>query len=79
VLNRSVPGDISVIGFDDIKNAAFSVPALTTLRQQVGELGQMGIDQMILQIAGERPTGLITIQPQLVIRESCAPPRRTAV
>ena len=37
-----VPGDISVVGFDDITSAAFSTPSLTTVRQPLIEMGQRG-------------------------------------
>ena len=74
---RRVPGDVSVVGFDDIPEAAFFQPPLTTVRQDFGELGRRALHLLMDRISGERsiePTPLIV--PDLVVRASSAP-RRT--
>jgi DNA-binding LacI/PurR family transcriptional regulator len=71
----NVPRDISVVGFDDVKSSAFCIPALTTIRQQVLLMGQVGIEQLVSRLSGARPAAHVMIDPQLVIRESCALPR----
>lgn len=73
----SVPEDISVVGYDDIEIAAYTIPALTTIRQSVGEIGQKAASIMIghLQL-GEQLPKIIHHQPQLVSRDSV---RRKAV
>src|SRR5262249_3166649 len=69
-----VPADVSVIGFDDIHAAAFNNPRLTTIRQP---LTQMGSDtaQCVLNLihGSEAFREHITIEPELVIRESTGP------
>jgi DNA-binding LacI/PurR family transcriptional regulator len=74
---RSVPGDVSVVGFDDIPEAAFFPPPLTTVRQDFGELGRRAMHMLMDRISGAselRP--VLPIRPDLVVRASAAPPRR---
>lgn len=75
----SVPGDISVIGFDDIISAAYQKPSLTTVRQPLREMGREGANALLELIAnpveklpGEitMQPGEITMQPELIVRES---------
>ena len=71
---RRVPGDISVVGFDDVPEAAFFLPPLTTVRQDFGELGQRALHLLLDRISGEvgsRPT--MPIEPELVVRASAGP------
>ncbi len=68
----SVPGDVSVVGFDDILSAAYATPSLTTVRQPLMEMGQRGA-QILLERIGNRAkeySSEITMMPELVIRES---------
>ncbi|MQY21241.1 LacI family DNA-binding transcriptional regulator [Nocardia macrotermitis] len=72
-----VPEDISVIGFDDIPEAAYLTPPLTTMRQDFDEVGRRSM-QLLLQLlesdndVPEPPP----VVPTLVVRESTAPPAR---
>ena len=69
----TVPGDVSVVGFDDIQSAAFCTPSLTTVRQPLNEMGKMGARILLDRIANPEKTELtaeIVLQPELVIRES---------
>ena len=73
-MGRTVPGDISVVGFDDIPEAAFIEPALTTVRQDFDEVGRRCIAQILSLIdSGERRVREL-IRPTLVVRASTAPP-----
>ena len=75
---RQVPGDVSVVGFDDMPEAAFFRPPLTTIRQDFGELGRRALHMLIDSIAGERSLQpALPITPDLVVRASAGrPPRR---
>lgn len=70
---RSVPGDISVVGFDDIPEAPYLIPPLTTVRQDFAAVGQRAIEILRSAIAGE-PTPPRLINPELVVRASSAAP-----
>jgi len=70
-VGRSVPGDVSVVGFDDIPEAAHLQPPLTTVRQDFAELGQRSVEMLVAQIStGVRQTGQSRFTPSLVVRES---------
>jgi LacI family transcriptional regulator len=73
-----VPAELSVVGFDDIKESSFTCPALTTVSQPKFELGRMGAELLFRLIAGEQPeqTEPITEGVAVVERESAAPPRQ---
>ena len=88
-----VPGDLSVVGFDDVAVAQRTRPALTTVRVPVQELGWRAVE-MLLPLpqqggAGGRGAGggavarahhargaVVRVPVELVVRESCAAPRK---
>jgi LacI family transcriptional regulator len=73
---RDVPGDVSVIGVDDIPLSSYFDPPLTTLRQPLEELGRRVAQVLIESIQNpERSPEQISIQARLVERASCAPRR----
>ncbi len=65
-----VPEDVSVLGFDDIQSAAFQVPSLTTIRQPLKLMGGTGADALLRKLAGEELPHVLTVAPELVVRES---------
>ncbi len=70
----SVPGDISVIGFDDIPESAHFYPPLSTVRQNFPEIGRRAVSLLLSELQGNTATyGQIT--PELVIRRSTAAPK----
>ncbi|WP_418907594.1 LacI family DNA-binding transcriptional regulator [Glutamicibacter endophyticus] len=73
-----VPDDVSVVGFDDVESSAFYIPALTTVRQPFGALGKSAMSALSALSAGE-PGGegrfAATLEPELIVRASTAPPR----
>jgi LacI family transcriptional regulator len=73
--NLRVPDDISVVGFDDIKAAAYHNPSLTTIRQPLHDMGQSAARILLQRIQGfkEYPKEF-AVPPELIIRESTAPP-----
>ncbi|HYO35904.1 MAG TPA: LacI family DNA-binding transcriptional regulator [Geodermatophilus sp.] len=68
----SVPGDVSVVGFDDLPEAPYLVPPLTTVRQDFAELGRRGVQLVLARLAGEDlvPEPVV---PVLVVRSSTGP------
>jgi len=72
---RRVPEDISVAGFDDVPEAAYISPPLTTVRQDFGALGERALHLLISQItAGREAPPPSPIVPELVVRSSSANP-----
>ncbi|WP_367320129.1 LacI family DNA-binding transcriptional regulator [Streptomyces sp. HUAS ZL42] len=70
-----VPDDISVIGFDDLPEARWASPALTTVRQPLGEMAATALRILVRMMDGERPEGTRTeLSTRLVERASTAPP-----
>ncbi|MET1052832.1 MAG: LacI family DNA-binding transcriptional regulator [Mycetocola sp.] len=75
-----VPEDISVIGFDDVPESQFFIPALTTLRVDFGEVGRLAVDRILSLMKGDDAEPIPRVVPDLVVRSSTAPPpaiRRT--
>lgn len=71
----SVPGDVSVIGYDGSLLTQYTSPALTTVRQDVNGLSAAIVHALTEEIAGNRyPRGEMMLDPELVVRESTAPP-----
>ncbi len=76
----SVPDDVSVIGFDDIREAAYQYPGITTVRQPLREMGVLAGNTIVDRIEGrEDCPNEISIVPELVVRESTAAPRKTSI
>jgi DNA-binding LacI/PurR family transcriptional regulator len=68
-----VPQDVSVIGFDDIKGAAFHTPSLTTIRQPLQDMGRLAAQTLLEQLRNpSAPAREIPVKPQLIVRESTA-------
>ena len=67
----SVPGDVSVIGFDDSTLMAFTDPPLTTVRQPVRHLCRVAVTALPAEIRGERAArSEMVIEPEFVVRGS---------
>ncbi len=71
-----IPEEIAMAGFDDIPEAAFTQPRLTTVHQQVVEIGRCSVVELVRLIAGASPctaedvSPVVMLQPSLVVRES---------
>jgi LacI family transcriptional regulator len=74
-LGKRVPQDISVIGCDDIHQAAFVTPPLTTVRTPLYDLGKRSAQSMIDLIRRKVKQCQDILPVELVLRESTAPPR----
>lgn len=71
-----VPEDLSVVGFDDIQMATYSVPALTTIRQAKDTLIERAVDRILTRLSAKDTQEPIreVLVPELVVRESTGPP-----
>jgi len=64
-----VPDDVSIVGFDDIPEAAYLNPALTTVRQDFKAVGQRAIEMVIATLDGA-PIDMPLLAPELIVRNS---------
>jgi DNA-binding LacI/PurR family transcriptional regulator len=72
---RSIPDDVSLVGFDDVPESAFFTPALTTIRQEFAEVGREALRLLLEQLqTGTRSTDSVLVEPILVERATVAPP-----
>jgi DNA-binding LacI/PurR family transcriptional regulator len=72
-----VPRDVSLVGFDDIPFATYSVPSLTTVRQPIPAMARLAIEIALRPAAerGSRGDAPHLLEPELIIRQSTARPR----
>jgi len=78
----TVPDDVSVVGFDDIQNAAFYNPRLTTVRQPLREMGRIAAEVLLERITapsqrGKMDDSFVVVDPELIVRDSTGPARVT--
>ena len=70
-VGRSVPDDVGVVGFDDVREAAEHHPSLTTIRQPIAELGATMTHLLLARLAGDEPESAAVVLPvELVVRDS---------
>jgi DNA-binding LacI/PurR family transcriptional regulator len=69
-----VPEELSIVGYDDIVLAAYAAPPLTTISQRKKLIGTLAM-QMLLKLLNDEPVEDRLELPDLVVRESTAPPR----
>jgi DNA-binding LacI/PurR family transcriptional regulator len=73
-MGLSVPGDVSVVGFDDVPEAARSDPPLTTINQDHVQKGLLAGRMLVARLEGEEPEVPTMLPTHLVERASTAPP-----
>jgi DNA-binding LacI/PurR family transcriptional regulator len=74
---RRVPEDVSIVGFDDVPEAAYFTPPLTTVRPDFDAAAAASLELLLAQIeSGTVDTSTRrTIEPALIVRDSVAPPK----
>lgn len=72
---RDVPGQLAIVGWDDVMTARYVRPGLTTVRQPVAELGRLAAERLHLLLAGEAAATAPWVLPtRVVLRQSCGCP-----
>ena len=72
-LGKSVPEDISIIGFDGIEPDRFIVPRLSTVEQPVREIALRSVELLSSMLQENAPPQHIIVEASLITRESLAP------
>lgn len=70
---RRIPDDLSVVGFDDIPEAAHYWPPLTTVLQDFTQLGRRSVESLVAEIEGGTEPTAVSLLPDLVVRASTRP------
>ncbi|QFZ18285.1 LacI family DNA-binding transcriptional regulator [Saccharothrix syringae] len=75
-LGLSIPGDLSIVGYDDVQVTEWIGPPLTTVRQPLREMATTAAQMVFTLARGERPRNeRIDLATELVVRQSTAPPK----
>jgi len=74
---RRVPDEVSVVGFDDVPEAAYYWPSLTTVNQDFASLGRRAVDLTLRALDGEPDPVCELVQPEVVVRDSTGPRDRS--
>jgi LacI family transcriptional regulator len=79
-LGVHVPGQLSVVGFDDTPQAAWTTPALTTVRQDLDGMGRLAVQTVLAMSSGEHPPSRqIELATSLTVRDTTGPAPATSV
>jgi len=71
-MGRRIPEDLAFVGYDDIPEAPYFTPALSTIRQDIAQMGCQGMAQLLAMINSEdgAPPKPVVLKPELIVRES---------
>jgi len=73
-MGRRIPQDLAIVGYDNIPESPYFSPALSTVYQDIAELGCQGVQQLLAMINNGNDTLIpaMVLQPELIVRESSA-------
>ncbi|WEG08797.1 LacI family DNA-binding transcriptional regulator [Microbacterium horticulturae] len=75
-MGRACPDDVSIVGIDDIEMSSAVNPGLTTVRMPIERCGSLAVDLLLQALSGAEPPTVTTLDSQLIVRGSTAPPPR---
>jgi LacI family transcriptional regulator len=71
---KSVPGDVSVVGYNDTNYAKYSDPALTSVRTPIAESGLRAVEELMALLNGrKKPFSMLELSTEIAVRESTSP------
>ncbi|MEJ1230144.1 MAG: substrate-binding domain-containing protein [Galbitalea sp.] len=78
-LGRDIPGDVSVVGFDDMEEAHSFWPPLTTIHQDFTAVGKLSLQKLLHKVANvDVKNDRTTVPTRLIVRSSTGAPRAIA-
>jgi DNA-binding LacI/PurR family transcriptional regulator len=75
---RAVPGEVSVVGWDNMPESGFFSPPLTTVHEPFDQIGRRSVELLLAEVASQQRVDAPKIEPALVVRESTAAHRASA-
>jgi DNA-binding LacI/PurR family transcriptional regulator len=73
-----IPDELALVGYDNIERSSYAPVPLTTIHQPAFEIGQLAVDKVIKLIEGRPVEVRTTLEPKLIIRDSCGAARKQA-
>ena len=73
-----VPGQVSIVGYDNISIAHLAHVSLTTVDQPRTDMGRLALELLLDRIVNHRANEVRLIEPSLIVRSTTAPPRALA-
>ncbi len=67
----SIPDDVALVGFDNIKRGALAAVPLTTINQPAEEIGELAVEMVVRKIRNEPVNSRQILKPELIVRDSC--------
>lgn len=71
----SIPGDLSIVGFDDSRISSLCYPTLTTVRQPIKQMGSAAMEALVVMLESGTPTSSLVFETELVPRDSTDRPK----
>ena len=72
-MGLAVPGDVSIVGFDDLPIAEYATPSLTTMCMPIAQMAEAGVSAAVDDDNDRDTVTIQVLQPQLVVRDSSGP------
>ena len=70
----TIPGQISIVGFDDSFWARYMEPPLTVVAQPTEKMGKLTMELLLARLRGGKPVETLIFTPELIVRRSTSPP-----
>jgi DNA-binding LacI/PurR family transcriptional regulator len=70
-LGLKIPGDVALVGFDNIELSKYASAPLTTIAQNANKIGELAVESVIKRIEGKETSVRTILEPELIVRASC--------
>ena len=70
-LGLKVPGDVAIVGFDNIDLSKYGSIPLTTIEQNANKIGELAVESVIKRLEGKETAVRTILEPKIIVRSSC--------